>query len=180
MASFLREPLLHFSLLGAALFVLYLGIGQPEESAKNIRVSASTIEALAHGFQSVWDRPPSRSELDQLIAEYTKEEIYYRAAVEAGLDRDDPVVRRRLRQKMEFLTSEPVREEKPGDPELEKFIARHAERYRESDGAMPPVASVRERAIRDWLAERRQLASDAFYEKLRKEYSVQIESRDGP
>ena len=175
MASWLREPLLHFSVLGLALFLLYQGIGRNEEPSTEIVVSASTIEALAHGFRGVWDRPPTRAELDELIAEYTKEEIYYRAAVAAGLDHDDPVVRRRLRQKMEFLTSEPVGDDVPGNAELEAFIIQHADRYRASTGETPDAQALRERAARDWLADRKRHANDVFYETLRKDYSVRIE-----
>ncbi|MBL8224206.1 MAG: peptidyl-prolyl cis-trans isomerase [Chromatiales bacterium] len=126
--NLLREPLVHFLAAGALLFVLYAVVGEggdaPEDS---ITVSAARVEALAAGFERAWARPPTRAELDELIDEYVVEEIYYREALAAGLDRDDTVIRRRLRQKMEFLAD-------PGpadatDAELEAHLARHAERF---------------------------------------------------
>jgi hypothetical protein len=118
MTAWAREPLLHFSLLGAALFVLFAWVGTKDEPPNEIVVSEATIESLAHGFQGVWERAPTKAELDDLIAEYTREKIYYRAAVAAGLDRDDSIVRRRLRQKMEFLAAEPLARAEPTEAEL--------------------------------------------------------------
>jgi hypothetical protein len=175
MTAWLREPLLHFSALGAVLFVLFAWIGTSGEQPEEIVVSEATIEGLAHGFQGVWDRAPTKAELDDLIAEYTREEIYYRAAVAAGLDRDDSIVRRRLRQKMEFLAAEPLARTEPTDAELASFIAARSARYRGADGAAPDDEELRRRAARDWLAEAKERATDAYYEKLRRQYTVRVE-----
>lgn len=177
MKAVLREPLLHFALLGAALFFVYGWIGEEAPAPTEIVISAKTIEGLALSFQRVWDRPPTQAELDELIAEQTKEEIYYREGVAAGLDRDDSIIRRRLRQKMEFLTEDLAAQAEPTDAELQKFVDQHADRYRTPDasGELPPLAEIRERAVRHWLAERKQRATDALYEKLRKGYTVRIE-----
>jgi hypothetical protein len=174
MTAWLREPLVHFSVLGLGLFFLHGIVGDEDELPTEIVVTEKTIEGLAHSFQGAWDRSPTTAELDELIAEYTKEEIYFRAAVAAGLDRNDPVVRRRLRQKMEFLTAEPVTEQ-PTGAELDRFIARHADRYRVTDTTARALEDLRERAARDWLRRRKEQANDAFYEKLRQGYSVRIE-----
>ena len=58
------------------------------------------------GFTRTWQRPPTAQELAGLIEDYIREEVLYREAVAMGLDRDDIIVRRRLRQKLEFLTEE--------------------------------------------------------------------------
>jgi hypothetical protein len=103
----LREPLLHFAVLGALLFALHgwLGAGTVEDA--EIVVPAHTVAALARDFERAYERPATQAELDELIGEYVREEVYYREAVAAGLDRDDAIIRRRLRQKMEFAAEKP-------------------------------------------------------------------------
>ena len=67
-------------------------------------VSAAKVENLAELFERTWRRPPTQPELDGLIEDHVKEEILYREALALGLERDDIVIRRRLRQKMEFVS----------------------------------------------------------------------------
>ena len=78
-------------------------------------------------------RPPTRAELDGLIDGFVRDEIYYREALALGLDRDDPVVRQRMRQKLELLLEDLSDTAEPSDAELERFLAEHAERF-----ALPP------------------------------------------
>lgn len=179
MRGWLREPLLHFALLGAGLFLLYRALGSQADGPTEIVITARTIEGLAHDFHRVWDRPPTREELDRLIEEQTKEEVYYRAAVAAGLDRDDSIVRRRLRQKMEFLAEETVSPTPPTQAQLESYFQQHAQRYREEGSQVPALADVRNRVERDWLTDRKARASDALYEKLRRDYSIRVEPAPG-
>lgn len=123
-----REPLVHFLAAGALLFALYSVTGENGDApGDEITVNATRIEALAAGFERTWARPPTRAELEELIDEYVVEEIYYREALAAGLDRDDTVIRRRLRQKMEFLADPGPAE--ASDAELEAHLARHPERF---------------------------------------------------
>jgi hypothetical protein len=127
----LREPLLHFVVLGAGLFVLFGVVGGPaEERPDQIVVSAAKVENLAELFQRTWRRPPTQAELDGLIADHVKEEILYREALALGLETDDIVIRRRLRQKMEFLSEDVAAQGEPSEAELEAFLAEHAERFR--------------------------------------------------
>ena len=104
MIHFWREPLFHFLLGGAALFLLYGAVtGDRAARPDRIVVGEARVASLAATFQRTWLRPPTRAELDALIQDFVDEEILYREALELGLDRNDLVVRRRLRQKMEFL-----------------------------------------------------------------------------
>lgn len=100
----LREPLMHFLLLGGLLFVVsgFVG-GGAAVSDKNIVVTAVDIARLSQQFLRTWNRPPSAEELQTQIDEYVREEVLYRTALSLGLDKDDLVIRRRLRQKMDFL-----------------------------------------------------------------------------
>jgi hypothetical protein len=127
----LREPLVHFLLLGALLFLLFHFVkGSSNTAQGKIVVSAGTVRTLSENFQRVWQRPPTQMELDGLIQDYIKEEVYYREAQAMGIDRDDPVVRRRLRQKMEFLADGIATSAEPTEKDLEDYLKRNPEKFR--------------------------------------------------
>jgi hypothetical protein len=170
----IREPLVHFALLGALLFLLQGWLGAAESAPEEIVVRAHIVEALERDFTQNFERPPTREELERLVGEYVREEVYYREATDAGLDREDPIVRRRLRQKMEFLAENPAAERAPTQTELEQFFAQQRADYATEQGT-PTLDEVREAVLRDWLAEHRQKAVDAAYAKLRDKYSVRVE-----
>ncbi|MCY4073996.1 MAG: peptidylprolyl isomerase [Acidobacteria bacterium] len=76
-------------------------------------------------------RAPTAPELDRLLDEAVREEILYREAQRLALDRDDPIVRRRLAQKMTFLLEDRVEAAAPTPGEIRAHYAAHADRYRE-------------------------------------------------
>ena len=127
-----REPLVHFLLLGAALFAVSGVIGRSGAGKQKIVVSAGQVESLAAAFQRTWMRPPTVEELQGLVREYVREEVAYREALALGLDRDDTVIRRRMRQKLEFL-AEDVTQTEPGEAELRAYLERHRDTFREED-----------------------------------------------
>ena len=127
----LREPLVQFLALGAGIFALFWLQGDPGgDHSDRIVVTAGQVEHLATGFARTWLRPPTAGELEGLVDDWVREEIYYRQAMALGLDRDDRVVRRRLRQKMEFLTEEAAAPPTPSDEELRTFLREHPEAFR--------------------------------------------------
>jgi hypothetical protein len=127
----LREPLLHFVLLGALIFAVFAARGERGRSRPDrIVVGAGQIEHLADGFARTWQRPPTSAELDGLVDDYVREEIYYREAMVLGLERDDTVVRRRLRQKMEFLVEDVTAGSAPSDADLEAYLRAHPDGFR--------------------------------------------------
>jgi hypothetical protein len=129
----LKEPLLHFLVLGAALFALFGLVDKKEaEQPATIVVSAARIESLANGFTRTWKRPPSAEELRGLIEDFIRDEVFYRAGRALGLDRDDIVIRRRLRQKLEFV-AEDMGVAEPSDAELAAYLTSNAERFRTED-----------------------------------------------
>jgi hypothetical protein len=129
----LREPLLQFLALGAVLFALYELAGKRDARApEKIVVSASQVANLGDGFMQTWRRPPTAQELQSLIENYIRDEVLYREGRAAGLDRDDVIIRRRVRQKMEFLAEEmsvPV----ASDAQLAAYLASVPERFRTED-----------------------------------------------
>ena len=84
------------------------------------------------GFARTWRRPPSEQELQDLIEDYIRDEVFYREGRAAGLDRDDVVIRRRVRQKMEFL-AEDMSVPEPNDEQLAAYLAANPERFRAED-----------------------------------------------
>ncbi len=132
--TFLKDPLFHFLLLGVALFVLFAWVAGDARTeidrAEEIVVTEGRIRALSQSFSQVWQRAPSEQELDGLIQDHIREEILYREALAMGLDRDDTIVRRRMRQKIEFLSEDIARLDEPSDEDLEAFLAADPERFR--------------------------------------------------
>ena len=124
----LREPLTHFLLLGAALFAVSATLvnGTGSEPGKII-VSQARIEHLATGFALTWLRAPTAEELEGLVRNYVREEVYYREAMAMGLDRDDSSIRRRLQQKLELASQNMADLMQPTDEELRAFLQDHLE-----------------------------------------------------
>lgn len=137
MRRLLREPLVHFLLIGGVLFLVFGWRGGSAPSpggasgspAAQIVVTHADIAQMVEQYEKTWQRPPTEEERKGLIEDFVRSEIYYREAVAIGLDRDDPVLRRRLRQKMEFIFEDISSLQEPTDAELRAFAARHREKY---------------------------------------------------
>jgi len=154
---FLREPLFHFFLLGVVLFIAYDWAsdgGPPPEDV--IVVDAARVAALEAQFERVWQRPPTPPELSGLIDSWVREEVFYRESLALGLDRDDPVLRRRLAQKFEFI-SENLSESPPTEQDLRDYFVANADEYR-----LPPRFSFRQVYFDP---ARRGTETDAFVER---------------
>ena len=131
MKRLLKEPLAHFLVLGTALFVVFGLMGKSTGGAPGkIVVTRTQIESLAAAFSRTWQRSPTADELDGLIQDRVREEIYCREAIALGLDKDDPVIRRRLRQKMEFVSEDAATEPEPTESDLQANLAAHADVFR--------------------------------------------------
>jgi parvulin-like peptidyl-prolyl isomerase len=159
MRRLLREPLLHFLLIGAGLFLLYNALNRGQSDApREIVLSEARVEALAENVATVWMRPPTAVELKGLIDDYVAEEVYYREAVAMGLDQDDTVIRRRLRQKMEFISEDVAAATEPTDAQLQAYLEQHADKF-----ALPATLTFQQVYL---SAERRGYAVRADAEKL--------------
>ncbi len=126
----IREPLFHFLVFALVIFAAY-GVLGPTDSRQpdSIVVTAPKIEQLAAIFAKTWQRPPTDAELKGLIDDYVKEEIYVREALALGLDKDDTVIRRRLRLKMEFMNDSSVDTLVPTDADLDAYLKLHADEF---------------------------------------------------
>lgn len=122
--------MLHFLLLALVIFAAH-GVLGPRGAGKSesIIVTSARIEQIAAIFAKTWQRPPTPDELKSLIDDYVKEEIYYREAKLLGLDTDDTIIRRRLRQKMEFLSDAAAELLRPTDVELDAYLKAHPAQF---------------------------------------------------
>ena len=131
LSKIIKEPLLHFLFIGACLFGLYAMINPDAmQSDKRIVVDQGQINSLSQRFQRVWQREPTEKELQSLIEDFVIEEIYYREALAMGIDKNDPVIRRRLRQKMEIYTDNLATTLAPSEQELNQYLQQHRDNFK--------------------------------------------------
>jgi hypothetical protein len=126
----LREPLLHFLLIGLALFLYYGHVAPGDRDTRRIVVSQAQVDDLVRQYQATWNQPPTPRELAGLVEAYVHDEILYREGHALGLDRDDAVIKRRVRQKVEVMSEEEISHEAPTDADLTAYMQAHADAFR--------------------------------------------------
>src|SRR5271165_1495618 len=127
----LREPLVHFLILGALLlFASNLMNKRTSGDTRKIVVTPGQVEHLEDTFARAHQRPPDPDELTGLLRDYIREEVYYREALALGLDRDDAPIRQRLRQKMEFISEDVAAQAQPTEEQLRSYLNDHPEKFR--------------------------------------------------
>src|SRR5262245_29977903 len=129
MQRFLREPLLHFLLIGAIMFAVY-NVTRADQSvaasSKEIRLSLDELAQLALLFQAQWRREPTTEELGRLVENRVQEEVLYREALAMGLDKNDTIVKRRMAQKLQFLAEDVGTAREPTILELKAWHEKNA------------------------------------------------------
>ncbi|HQR19275.1 MAG TPA: peptidylprolyl isomerase [Burkholderiaceae bacterium] len=132
MKRLLQEPLIHFLVLGALLFVAYRHwepVAGAAPASKEIRLTYDQLAQLALQFQAQWRRPPTAAELDRLVENSVQSEILYREALAMGLDKDDEIVKRRMAQKMQFLAEDVAAAREPTSAELKAWFDKNRARF---------------------------------------------------
>jgi hypothetical protein len=102
-------------------------------------VPAGKVEHLAALFTRTWQRPPTRGELEGLVGDYIREEVADREGVSIGLDRNDTIIRRRIRQKLDFVAQDVAEQLQPTDEQLRQYLKEH-----ETDYRVAPLISFRQ------------------------------------
>ena len=126
----IREPLLHFLLLGLLLFLLFHVVsGQRGGADRRVVINDATVASIIQNYQGSWQRPPTPGELKGLLENRIREEILYREGVAMGLDRDDSVIRRRVLQKIDVITEESLGQPAPSDAVLAAWLQKNAAHY---------------------------------------------------
>jgi len=130
MLKILKEPLIHFIFLGSLIFISYgLMPNDVEENPKEIVISKTLIQELVNGFEQTWHRQPNKEESNNLIAIRLKEEIYYREALALGLDEGDTAIRRRLKQKMEYILEDIADVVVATDEDLNTYLQQNSDKF---------------------------------------------------
>src|SRR5271167_2147796 len=128
----LREPLLHFLLLGAVLFVAYAYMQRGRggvESSKQIALSLDDLRTMDMYFQSQWHRQPTPAEFQAMVEDKVREEVLYREALAMRLDKDDTIVKRRMAQKMQFLAEDVAAAHEPSTVELKAWFDKNQNKF---------------------------------------------------
>jgi len=125
-----REPTVHFLAAATALFLYFGWLGEPADPASRaITVTREDRAALALQWERTMQRPPTDAELDIMVETFLREEVLYREAIRLGLDRDDPVVRKRLSNKMDYLAASMAETAAVSNATLAAWLAAHPERF---------------------------------------------------
>jgi peptidyl-prolyl cis-trans isomerase C len=128
----LREPLLHFLLLGLVLFGAYAysqrGRGGVE-SSKQIALSLDDLRTMDMYFESQWHRQPTPAEFQAMVEDKVREEVLYREALAMSLDKDDTIVKRRMAQKMQFLAEDVAAAHEPSTAELKSWFEKNSNKF---------------------------------------------------
>ena len=128
----LREPLLHFVLIGLVLFAAYTYINggrSGTESPRQIVLSLDALQTMTAYFQSQWRRPPTAQEFQALVEDKIKEEVLYREGLVMGLDKDDTIVKRRMAQKVQFLAEDVASAHEPSTAELKAWFEKNTDKF---------------------------------------------------
>ena len=139
--QWLREPLLHVLLIGAALFAIHdaLNPGTAQrQDANRIAITADDLAQLRIAWMAQWRRPPTADEMRNLLDGKIREEVLSREAVALGLDKDDTIVKRRLAQKMQFVMDDVAALREPTEDELRRWFEQNAQHF-----ALPSLVTFR-------------------------------------
>lgn len=129
MKKFLKEPLFHFLLIGTLLFGLFYIIN-PSEDKEEIIIDTELVSELVAKWGQKRNRQPTMNEIRGLISEYLEQEIFYREALKMNLDHNDEIVKRRLAQKMQFISDELAETLQPTEEMLIDYYETNKDNYK--------------------------------------------------
>ena len=129
MKKLLKEPFLHFILIGAAMFLLYGLVNKNTGSKNTIIINDFDVSSIISKWEMQWKRPPTEKELQSLINLNIKQEVFYQEALKMNLDHNDEIIKRRLAQKMQFLSNDIAAMIEPTEVELQKYFQKNSDKY---------------------------------------------------
>jgi len=127
-----REPLLHFLVIGVVLFGIYAYINRGRvriESPTQIVLSLDELGTMTAYFESQWHRPPTPQEFQAMVEDKVKEEVLYREGLVMGLDKGDTIVKRRMAQKVQFLAEDIATAHEPSTAELKAWFEKNTDKF---------------------------------------------------
>ena len=178
-SKLLKEPLLHFLLIGVGLFFLFSQLNSDEESSntQQIIINKSNIEVLSGTFMEENSVPPTDKEIQELLENNIREEVLSREAIALGLDKDDRIIRHRLAQKMQYLFEDVAMMEDPSDEVLKVYFQENKGSFSdEEDTENLEYSKVKQQLKREWLAKEQQKENEVFYEDLKSRYEIILDN----
>jgi len=131
LTKIVKEPLFLFLLIGLAIFLVDIYLNSSPETKPQIIITTAEIDRLNTLWQKQRQRPPTNQELQGLINAQIREEILYREAIAMGLDKNDTIVRRRMEQKLQFITEDLLVIHPPSYEQLRNYFQQHKSQYLE-------------------------------------------------
>jgi len=173
-SKLLKEPLLHFLLIGVGLFFLFSQLNSDEETSntQQIIINKSILEVLSSAFIEENGRVPTRKEMQELLEDDIREEVLYHEAISQGLDKDDRVIRHRLAQKMKYLFEDVTMLDEPSDEVLKAYLQENSEKFTKSSGNVPKYSELKQQLRNEWIAKEQKKENEAFYESLKSRYNI--------
>ena len=136
MKKLLKEPLVHFILIGIGLFILYGWVSGREDSRDKIYFDDYDMNNIIASWEMQWRRLPTDEELKSLVEQNIRQEVFYQEALKMNLDHNDEIIKRRLAQKMNFLSNDLATLKEPNENELRKYYEENQDKY-----LLPPIYS---------------------------------------
>lgn len=174
-SKLLKEPLLHFLLIGIGLFFLFAQLNNEEEASnrQQILINKSKIEILSGIFMEENSVPPTDKEIQEFLKNYIREEVLSREAIAIGLDQDDRVIRHRLAQKMQYLFEDVAMVEEPSDEVLKAYFQENKASFSDDEGTENlEYSKIKQQVKRDWLTAEQKKENEIFYENLKSNYEI--------
>ncbi len=171
-SKLLKEPLLHFLLIGIGLFFLFSQLNSDEEASdtQQIIINKSKLEVLSGAFMEENNIPPTDKEIQELLENDIREEVLSREAIAIGLDKDDKIIRHRLAQKMQYLFEDVAMVDEPSDEVLKAYFQENKASFNNEEGT--EYSKVKQQLKREWLAKEQQKENKIFYEDLKSRYEI--------
>ena len=174
-SKLLKEPLLHFLLIGVGLFFLFSQLNTDEESSntQQIIVNKSNLEILSGTFMEENSAPPTDQEIQELLENLIREEVLSREAITMGLDKDDRIIRHRLAQKMQYLFEDVAMVEEPSDEVLKAYFQENKSSFTKEEGSEDlDYSKIKQQVMRAWLEKEQKNENETFYEDLKSRYEI--------
>ena len=174
-SKLLKEPLLHFLLIGVGLFFLFSQLNSDEETSntEQIIINKSNLELLSSTFMEENSVPPTDKEIQALLENDIREEVLSREAIALGLDKDDRIIRHRLAQKMQYLFEDVAMVEEPSDEVLKAYFQENKDSFSNEEGTENlEYSKLKQQVKREWLKIEQQKENEIFYEDLKSRYEI--------
>jgi hypothetical protein len=173
LSTFIKEPLLHFLLIGVGLFLLYAQINTQEisDNKQTIIIKKSILTQMIMDFKDENNRDATKEERQILLEKAIREEVLYHEALTMGLDKEDTVIRHRLAEKVSYLFEDISILEEPSDEILKIYLKEHTQDFNQSVKYEELKTALKEA----WIAQEQAQENEAFYNSLKNRYKIILE-----